>query len=175
MAFFFKGFRSTLNVWMKVIFREKSLLSLFRILRQELTTVLPVMWCCFTTAKGAENWSRAIHVRPRGFERCTAIFGASFAGLFLAVQAPCCVASNWMERHGSTPQIYTTLDHILAHLLVSPTWYGQGCEKFHVFRFTWRLLSRNRLHCSSDFLWIIPAGDPCCLYFNVEPLSQQAI
>ena len=33
------------------------------------------------------------------------------------MQAPCGVASNWKERHGSTPQIYTTLDHILAHLL----------------------------------------------------------
>ena len=75
---------------------------------------------CFTTTKGAENWSLAVHVRPVGFERCTAIFGVSFAGLFWALQAPCGVASNWKHRHGSTPQIYTTLDHILAHLLVSP-------------------------------------------------------
>jgi len=73
------------------------------------------MWYNFTTAKGAENWSRAVHVRPRGFERCTAIFGASFAGLFRALQAPCGVASNWKERHGSPPQIYTSLDDILAH------------------------------------------------------------
>jgi len=74
----------------------------------------------FTTAEGAENWSRAVHVRPCGFGRCTAIFGASFAGIFWALQAPCGVASSWKERHGSTPQIYTTLDHILAHLLVFP-------------------------------------------------------
>jgi len=105
---------------MKVIFKAKSLSSLFRILRQLLTTVFPAMWYCFITAKGAENWSRAVHVRLRGFERCTAIFGASFAGLFWALQAPCGVASIWKERHGSTPQIHTTLDHILAHLLVSP-------------------------------------------------------
>jgi len=59
-------------------------------------------------------------VRPRGFERCTAIFGASFAGLFWALQAPCGVASKWKERHGSTPRIYTRLDDILAHLLMSP-------------------------------------------------------
>jgi len=107
------------NVWMKVIFWGKSLSSLFRLFRQELTTVLPAMWYCFTTVKGAENWSRAVHVRPHGFERCTAIFGASFAGLFWALQAPCGVTNSWKERHGSTPQIYTTLDHILAHLLVS--------------------------------------------------------
>jgi len=78
--------RKKFNVRMKVIFGEKSLSSLFRILRQELTTVFPAMWYCFTTAKGAENWSRAVHVRPRGFERCPAIFGASFAGLFWALQ-----------------------------------------------------------------------------------------
>jgi len=35
-----------------------------------------------------------VHVRPRGFERCEAIFGASFAGLFLALEAPCGVAST---------------------------------------------------------------------------------
>jgi len=112
---------------MKVIFKAKSLSSLFRILRQLLTTVFPAMWYCFTTAKGAENWSRAVHVRLRGFERCTAIFGASFAGLFWALQAPCGVASIWKERHGSTPQIHTTLDHILAHLLVSP-WPTKKCS-----------------------------------------------
>jgi len=78
------------------------------------------MWYCFTTAKGAQNRSRSVHLRPRGFERCTAIFGASFAGLFWALQAPCGVARNWKERHGGTPQIYTTLDHILAHLSFSP-------------------------------------------------------
>jgi len=38
----------------------------------------------------------------------------SFAGLFWALQATCSVASNWKERHGSTPQICTTLDHTLA-------------------------------------------------------------
>ena len=92
--------RKIFNIWMKVIFGEnlKSLSSLLRILRQELTTVLPAMWYCFSTAKGAENWSRAVHVRPRGFERCTAIFGASFAGLFWALQAPCGVARNgWKD------------------------------------------------------------------------------
>ena len=82
--------------------------------------MFPAMSNCFTTAKGAENGSRAVRVRPRGFERCTAIFVASSAGLFWALQAPCGVASNWKERRGSTPQIYTILDHILAHLLVSP-------------------------------------------------------
>jgi len=71
------NFRKVFNVRMKVIFGEKSLSSMFRLLRQELTTVFPDMWYCFTTAKGAENWSRAIHVRLRGFERCTVIFGES--------------------------------------------------------------------------------------------------
>jgi len=52
-------------------------------------------------------------------ERCEAIFGASFAGLFWGLQAPCGVASDWKERHGSTPQFCTTLDHTLAHLLES--------------------------------------------------------
>jgi len=80
-----------------------------------------------TARKGAENWSRAVHVRPRGLERCTAIFGASFARLFWTMQAPCGVASKWKERHGSTPQIYTTLHHILAHLLVSP-WPTKTCS-----------------------------------------------
>ena len=65
--------------------------------------------------------STCVHVRPRWLERCKVIFGASFAGLFWALQAPCGVASNWKERHGSTPQICTTLDHTLLHLLVSPS------------------------------------------------------
>jgi len=56
----------------------------------------------------------------QGRERFTAIFNASFACLLWALQVPCSVASNWKERHGSTQQIYTNLDHILAHLLVSP-------------------------------------------------------
>jgi len=93
--------RKIFNVRMQVIFGEKSLSSLFRISRQDLTTVFPAMWCCFTTAKGAENRPRAVHVCPRGFERCTAIFDASFAGLFWALQAPCGVASYWKERHES--------------------------------------------------------------------------
>ena len=75
----------------------------------------------------AENWSRAVHVRPRGFERCEAIFVASFAGLFWALQAPRGVASNWKERHGSTPQICTALHHTLAYLLVSP-WFPKNMQ-----------------------------------------------
>jgi len=69
-----------------------------------LTTVFPATWYYVATAKGAENWSRAVHVRPRastcvhvrprGLESCKAILGASFAGLFWALQAPCGVASN---------------------------------------------------------------------------------
>ena len=115
---------------MKVILGEKSLSSLFRILRQELTTVFPAMWYCFTTTKGEEKWSSEVHVRSCGFRRCTLIFSASFAGFFWALQVPCGVASNCEERHGSTPQIYTTLDHILAHLLVSlwPTKNMQFCR-----------------------------------------------
>jgi len=33
------------------------------------------------------------------------------------------------------------------------TWYGPGCEKFHVFRFAWWLLSWKSLRCSSEILW----------------------
>jgi len=112
------------------------------------------MWYCFTTAKGVENWSRAVHVRPRGFERCTAIFGASFAGLFWALQAPCSVASNCKERHASTPQIYTRLDDILAHLLVSP-WLTKNMQFFRV--------DQSVLHVDTSPLgcvacWHVPFG-----------------
>jgi len=141
--------RKIFSVRMKVIFGEKSLSSLFRILTQELITVFPAMWYRFTRAKGAENWSRAVHVRPRGFERCTAIFGASFAGLFWALQAPCGVASNWKERHGSTPQFYTTLDHILAHLLVSP-WPTKNMQFCRVDQ-TVLHVDRSLLGCCGQF------------------------
>ena len=138
--------RKIFNVRMKVMFGTNSLSSLFRILRQELTTVFPAMWSCFTTAKGTENWSLAVHVRPRGFDRCTTIFGASFAGLFWALQAPCGVASDLKERHGSTPQIYTTLDHILAHLLVSP-WPTKNMQFCRV------RVDQTVLHVDRSLLW----------------------
>jgi len=47
--------RKIFNVRMKVIFGEKFLSLLFRILRQDLTNVSPAISNCFTTAKGAEN------------------------------------------------------------------------------------------------------------------------
>ena len=47
--------RKIFNVRMKVIFGQKSQSSLFRILRQVLTTVFPAMCYCFTTAKDAAN------------------------------------------------------------------------------------------------------------------------
>jgi len=101
--------RKIFNVRMQVIFGEKSLSSLFRILRQEFTTVFPAMWYCFTTAKGAENWSRAVHVRPRGFERCTSIFGASFAGLFWALQASFAASQVTGRKDTQVPHEFTQL------------------------------------------------------------------
>jgi len=148
--------RKIFNVRMKVIFGKKSLSSLLRIFKQELTTVFPVIWYYFTTAKGAENWSLAVHVRPLGFLRCTAIFSASFAGLFWAQQAPCGVASNWKERHGSTPQIYKTLDHILARLLLSP-WFTKNMQFCRVEQ-TVLHVDRSLLGCCGQFrrpLWRI--------------------
>ena len=62
-------------------------------------------------------------MRPRGIERCKTMFGASFAGLFWALQAPCDVASNWqkdMEVPHKFAQLWITLlDDTLAHLVVS--------------------------------------------------------
>jgi len=46
--------------------------------------------------------------------------GPSFAGLFRVQQAPCGVANNSWERHGSTPQICTTVNLTHANLLMSP-------------------------------------------------------
>jgi len=65
------NFRKIFNVRMKVIFGEKSLSSMFRLLRQELTTVFPDMWYCFTTAKGAENWSRVLFFHETFFLKIT--------------------------------------------------------------------------------------------------------
>jgi len=95
---------------------------------------------------------KSITCSPRassGFEKCTAIFVASFAGLLWALQAPCGVASNWKERHGSTPQIYTTLDHILTHLLVSP-WLIKNMQFFRVDQ-TVLHVDRSLLGCCGQF------------------------
>ena len=69
-----------------------------------------------------ERYEKVDHVHHRGLkERVANRFSTRpcFAGLFRAMQAPCCVANNSQEPHGSTPQICTTLDHTQANLLMS--------------------------------------------------------
>jgi len=69
-----------------------------------------------------ERCEKVDHVRHHGLKECvTNRFSPCpyFAGLFRALQAPCGVAINSKERHGSTPQICTTLDHTHVHLFMS--------------------------------------------------------
>jgi len=109
------------------------------------------------SAKGAKNWWRAVHVRPRGFERCTAIFGASFACLFWAVQAPCGVASNCKQRHATTPQICTSLDQTLAHLLVSINLDSPNTCRFAGSIKVCCMLTSSVLHVDCVACWL------CCM------------
>jgi len=69
---------------------------------------IPATWYYFTTQK----------VRTIDHVQSTCV--SWVACLFWALQA--IIASNWKERHGSTPQICTTLDHTLVCLFVSP-WF----------------------------------------------------
>ena len=119
-----------------------------------------------TCGPRASSWKIYSDFRCIFFERCTAIFGASFAGLFWALQDPWGFASIWKEIHGSTQQIYTTLDHILAHLLVSP-WPTKNMQFYRVDQ-TVLHIDKSLLGCCGQFrrpLWrifyIFTGGTTC--------------
>jgi len=103
-------------------------------------------------------------VRPRGFERCTAIFGASFSGLFWALQARCGIASNWKERtegmgaeenRKKTKIIPGTQSKARAIRMAQTPQAGTGDS---VSRF-------RRYHCSTvmNFDSYFPVGEQFCL------------